>query len=282
MIIAVLLVVGLCMGSFVNALVWRLHEQESQKRKKKQDKKYLQELSVLKGRSMCPSCKHGLGVKDLIPVLSWLSLGGKCRYCKKPISAQYPVVELATAALFVGSYIWRPMPFTTAQTLLFVLWLPLLVGFMALIVYDFRWMLLPNRIVYPLAYIAGAFAVISVASAEKPGMALINTTLAVIIGGGLFYALYQVSNGKWIGGGDVRLGWILGLIAGTPARSALFIFIAALLGTVISLPLMASHKMKRNSIIPFGPFLIIGLIIVQLFGHSILFWYQRTFLGFTI
>lgn len=282
MIIAVLLVVGLCMGSFVNALVWRLHEQESQKRKKKQDKKYLQELSVLKGRSMCPSCKHGLGVKDLIPVLSWLSLGGKCRYCKKPISAQYPVVELATAALFVGSYIWWPMPFTTAQTLLFILWLPLLVGFMALIVYDFRWMLLPNRIVYPLAYIAGAFAVISVVSAEKPGMALINTTLAVIIGGGLFYALYQVSNGKWIGGGDVRLGWILGLIAGTPARSALFIFIAALLGTVISLPLMASHKMKRNSIIPFGPFLIIGLIIVQLFGHSILFWYQRTFLGFTI
>src|SRR4051812_13278636 len=99
MIIAVLIVFGLCLGSFVNALVWRVHEQEAAKKPNKK-------LSVLNGRSMCPHCEHELAAKDLIPVLSWLSLGGKCRYCHKPISKQYPLVELLTALLVVGSYIW--------------------------------------------------------------------------------------------------------------------------------------------------------------------------------
>jgi prepilin signal peptidase PulO-like enzyme (type II secretory pathway) len=106
MIIAVLVVLGLCFGSFANALVWRVHEQAGQAAKKKPDKKYLKQLSVAKGRSMCPNCKHELVAKDLIPVLSWLALGGKCRYCAKPISIQYPLVEVALASLFVVSYLY--------------------------------------------------------------------------------------------------------------------------------------------------------------------------------
>src|SRR3954465_436221 len=106
MIIAVLVVLGLCLGSFVNALVWRLHEQEEGGSKKAAAKK----LSIIKGRSMCPHCKHALKPIDLIPVISWLSLRGKCRYCSKPISIQYPIVELSTALLFVVSYIWWPEP----------------------------------------------------------------------------------------------------------------------------------------------------------------------------
>src|SRR5476651_645529 len=136
MIIVVLVVFGLCLGSFVNALVWRLHEQ---------DKKQAKNLSILNGRSMCPNCKHELAAKDLVPVLSWLSLRGKCRYCGKPISVQYPLVEMVTSGLFVASYLWWPEVLHGAQVAAFGLWLALLVGLMALLVYDLRWFLLPNR-----------------------------------------------------------------------------------------------------------------------------------------
>lgn len=273
MIIALLVIVGLALGSFVNALVWRLHEQSGKKRPAK-------ELSVLKGRSMCPHCKHTLAARDLVPVISWIALRGKCRYCGKPVSRQYPLVELATALVFALSYIWWPVVFTDTQTVLFVLWLLLVTGFMALVVYDLRWMLLPDRILSPLGAIALVWAVVTVASADKPAIACLNVVGAVLIGGGVFYALFQVSKGKWIGGGDVKLGWILGLIAGTPARSVLFIFLGALLGSLISVPLLLTKRAKRDTVIPFGPFLILAIILVQLFGHDILSWYKDTFLTF--
>ena len=98
-----------------------------------------------------------------------------------------------------------------------------------------------------------------------------------MVGGGLFYVLFQVSKGKWIGGGDVKLGWVLGLFLATPGRSFLMIFLAATLGSLVSLPLLAGKRLHKNSVLPFGPFLIIAAIIVQLFGHSILHWYQRSF-----
>jgi len=276
MIIAILIVLGLALGSFVNALVWRLRQQETAKNKSGK------QLSIIKGRSMCPACKHELTAKDLVPVLSWLALRGKCRYCGKPISGQYPLVELTTALLFVVSYIWWPVPLSGAQTAIFVLWLALLTGLLALLVYDARWSLLPNRIVYPLAVLAIVQATIAVAVNPKPVLALGNEILAVAIGGGIFYVLFQVSKGKWIGGGDVKLGWLLGLIVGTPGRSILLIFIASLAGSLVSLPLLLNGRLKRNSIIPFGPFLIGATIVVQLFGHAILLWYQRVFAPFTL
>lgn len=282
MIEIALVVVGLCFGSFVNALVWRIHEQTSEEGKKKPSKKYLKDLSISKGRSMCPHCKHELSAKDLIPVLSWLSLRGKCRYCSEPISAQYPLVELLMAGLFVASYIWWPAAFTSAQVVLFGLWLVLLIGLVALLVYDFHWKLLPDRIMLPLSVVAATYAAIAIITSTKPLHALILTFFAVLIGGGIFYALFQLSAGKWIGGGDVKLGWLLGLVLGTPSRAVLMIFLAALMGSILSVPLLATNRLKRSSTIPFGPFLIIAAIIVQLFGHSILFWYQKTFLGFTV
>jgi len=280
MIVTVLVVLGLCFGSFVNALAWRLHEQADEKRRKKPDKRYLSQLSVRHGRSMCPECKHELSPKDLVPVLSWLSLRGRCRYCGKMISWQYPAVEVGLATSFALSYIWWPQSFDTAQKSIFILWLAILTGLLALLVYDVRWKLLPNRLIYPLSGIAGLFALIGIAIANHPLIVLLDVIGAVLIGGGLFFVLFQLSDGKWIGGGDVRLGWLLGLIVGTPARSLLFIFLAALGGSLFSLPLIASGRLKRTSVIPFGPFLIIGAIVVQLFGNDILNWYRHTFITF--
>jgi prepilin signal peptidase PulO-like enzyme (type II secretory pathway) len=276
MIIVILAVVGLCLGSFVNALVWRVHEQAGQAGKRKADKAYAKRLSVATGKSMCPYCHHELSAKDLVPLLSWLSLRGRCRYCGKPISRQYPVVEAATALLFIASYVWWPSDITGTQVAVFVLWLLLLTGLMALLVYDVRWFLLPNRILYPLGALAIVQALLVIIAADNPFTTVLNMVAGVAIGGGLFYVLFQISKGRWIGGGDVKLGWLLGLIAATPGRSVLFIFLASLLGTLVSLPLMKSNRLNRHSLIPFGPFLIAGLVIVQLFGGDILHWYSHT------
>lgn len=297
MIIVILIVFGLCLGSFVNALVWRLREQQSDRKQTAKPKSAksaaaksklkqaahlkvaTKDLSIIKGRSMCPHCHHKLSGRDLIPVVSWLSLNGKCRYCHKPISWQYPVVELLTAALFVFSYIYWPYNLHGAQIVIFALWSMLLVGFMALIVYDLRWYLLPNRIIYPLSVVAGLLAIVQIAIAPKPALALLHTILGVIVGGGIFYGLFQVSKGKWIGGGDVKLGWVLGLVLGSPSRSFLFIFLAALGGSLFAVPLMLSGKLKPKTVIPFGPFLIAGAIVTMLFGGDILHWYQYTLIG---
>lgn len=280
MIIAVLAVLGLALGSFVNALVWRVHEQETESAKKKPDKDYLKKLSVSKGRSMCPNCKHELQTKDLIPLLSWLSTGGKCRYCKKPVSRQYPVVEIVTAVAFIASYIWWPEDFDNAQKAIFAAWLIVLTGLVALLVYDARWKLLPNRIMYPLGWIAGIMAMLNIAAADRPLHAFLGVVGGVLIGGGIFYVLFQVSQGKWIGGGDVKLGWLLGLVVATPGKAFLVLFVSSILGTLFSLPLMATKKLKRDSTIPYGPFLIIAAYLVVLFGSSFLNWYTETFINF--
>lgn len=279
MIIAALVILGLCLGSFVNALVWRIHAQEQELEKKKPSSKRLKDLSISQGRSMCPQCKHQLKAKDLIPILSWMSLGGKCRYCRKPISVQYPIVEAATAALFVAQYVWWPNELVGVEVLIFGLWLVLLTGLVALSVYDLKWLLLPNRLMYPLTAIAMVIAALRIVVADNPLSALVSVLLAVAVGGGLFYLLFQISQGRWIGGGDVKLGWLLGLVVGTPGGSIFFIFIAAVLGSLISLPLLVSKRLKRSSVIPFGPFLILGAVIVQLFGEGILHWYTQSLLA---
>ena len=277
MIIAALVVVGLCLGSFVNALVWRLHEQEEESGKKKPNNAYLKSLSISRGRSMCSHCHHPLAAKDLVPVFSWLWLQGKCRYCGKPIPDS-PVVELVTGLLFVTSYVFWPEVLQGWQIAIFGLWLAIVVGLVALTIYDLRWFILPNKLIYPLSVIALVQSGIVIAVAPDTAKALLDTALAVAVGGGIFYLIFQISSGKWIGGGDVRLGWLLGLIVGTPARSLLFIFIAALAGCIISAPLLLTGRLKRNAVIPFGPFLILGAFIVELFGTNLLNWYQNLFL----
>ncbi len=263
-------------GSFVNALVWRLHMQASRKQKvesKKSNNLKSSDLSIIKGRSMCPGCKHELSAKDLVPVFSWLTLGGRCRYCKKPISWQYPLVELFTAFLFVFSFFFWPLEWNTYGVINFVVWLIIIVGFMSLIIYDLKWMLLPNRIVFPLIVISVLLAVFNILSNESLSN-LYQTVMSVAVAGGIFYLLFVISGGKWIGGGDVKLGLLIGLILGDPYLAFLVLFIASLLGTLYILPGILLKRVNPRSRIPFGPFLIMATIIVQLFGLSLVEWYK--------
>ena len=276
---AICIIVGLALGSFINALVWRLHEQgKARPQGKAKSKPKSDDLSITKGRSMCIHCHHTLAWYDLIPVISWLTLRGRCRYCSKPIGWQYPVVELATAILFALSYKAWDRPLDGANLITLIVWLGILVGLLALFVYDLRWMMLPNRIIKPLASLALLYALVTIINADSPLHALIQVLLAVLVLGGLFWALFQISGGNWIGGGDVKLGFVLGLLAATPVQAVLLLFLASVLGTLVAIPLMVAHKAKTTTRLPFGPFLITACVVVVLYGQQIITWYNHLFL----
>lgn len=269
-IAVVLVVLGLIFGSFINALVWRMYEQD--KKQKAKSKK----LSILRGRSMCPNCRHELSVGDLVPVFSWLVLGGRCRYCLKPISWQYPLVEITMAAIFVISYLLWPVSLHGAgQWLLFITWLASAVGLLALAVYDFRWMLLPSRILYPTFFVAltGRLGYIVFFADDKTSSFQLLAS-SFLVASGIFLLLYIFSQGRWIGFGDVRLGLITGTLLANPTNALLMIMLASMLGTLFVLPALLSGKRNAASKIPYGPFLIAATAVVLLLGDNISDWYR--------
>lgn len=293
MIVFILAVFGMIFGSFANALVWRLHGQESleddiagledEKPGKARDRKIaglrqkLAELSMGKGRSMCSACRHPLAPKDLVPLFSWIWLRGKCRYCHGPIQDP-PLMEIGLPVLFVASYLLWPMEWSGYGVVSFGFWLVFLVAFIALTLYDIRWFLLPDKIVWPLVGLA-ILQVLLHAFVFGGGLEVLVTAFwGVVTASGIFYLLYQVSRGEWIGGGDVKLGIVLGLLVGGPMQGLLLIFIASLLGTVASLPMLFRSKSKRSAIIPFGPFLMAATVILILAGNRLVDWFTTLML----
>lgn len=225
---------------------------------------------------MCPKCRHQLHARDLVPILSWVELRGRCRYCSKPIHWQYPIVELLTSVLFVISFLEWPGDFSAFGILGFGFWLVSLVLLLTLAIYDIRWMLLPDKLVYPLIATSTVVTVcLAIAGNDW------HTVASAAVGGiglsGLFYLLFVVSGGTWIGGGDVKLALGLGLLAGGIVETILLLFIASLAGTMASLPLLVRHKQLSQKV-PFGPFLILASIIVFFWGSQMIDTYSR-FIG---
>lgn len=272
MIILGLILVGLALGSFVNAWAWRLHEQEDVKLGKNPDKKYLARLSIQKGRSMCTFCKHELAAIDLVPILSWLYLRGKCRYCHHRIKNDNPMSEILIPVLLVISYVWWPYTLTGVGKYLFSFWIVFVVAFMALAIYDIRWYILPDNIVRPLIIlaliqVAGQIAIYGISPH------LLSTAFwGVVFSSGIFYSIFVLSKGQWIGGGDVKLAIVIGIILGGPTMSLLMLFIASSLGSIVGIPILLAGN--RNVRLPFGPFLLVATFIVMLFGKSIITWYK--------
>jgi len=255
MIPLLLIILGLILGSFVNAFVWRIHKNKD----------------WVNDRSECTHCHHKLGPLDLVPVLSWVMLGGKCRYCHKKIDDS-PLVELSLPAVFLLSYFYWPMELAGRGLVEFVFWLVLLVGLLALTVYDLRWFLLPDKIVFPLVGLTFVGVLVS-AIMERDIQIITMAVACALIISGIFYILFQLSKGTWIGGGDVKLALVLGLLCTSLLEPFLLLFTASVAGLIGSLPSIIKGKAKAKTQIPFGPFLIIGLIIVRLFGGSIISWY---------
>jgi prepilin signal peptidase PulO-like enzyme (type II secretory pathway) len=244
---------GLVFGSFINAWVWRTHSKKS----------------VLKGRSMCPECKHTLAWYDLIPVFSWIGLGGKCRYCKNPISLQYPLVELLTALLF-GLLYFLVLPFSALGWIQLILLFAITVLLVAAFVYDARYMLLPEKFMLPAVVLAGLYLLTSVL--QFGWGTLVPQLVAFVVAVTAFTALWFFSKGKWLGAGDIRIVAIMGLLL-PPKQLLVGLFAAYVAGAVWGVYLIVAKGKGRKSKVPFGPFLIIGLYIGLFFGVQIADWY---------
>lgn len=261
MVIFILTFAGLAVGSLINAFVWRFHKNaETNQRNTKQH------YSILHGRSVCTHCKTTLAPRDLIPVLSWISLRGRCRYCRGKIEDN-PLAELLTAMLFVVSYIYWPFSIIVlADILVFVLWLMIVFLLVFLFIYDLRWMLLPDVFVFVFTITAITF--VTAVSFLHYGSGYL---LSAFVGGAVlfsfFYFIYTISDGKWIGGGDVKLLFGLGLLSGSALAGLFVVFLASFIGTLLVLPSLISRKIDVMQPLPFGPLLIIATFVVYFYSN---------------
>ncbi|MDQ3093592.1 MAG: prepilin peptidase [bacterium] len=252
-------VIGAALGSFSLVLAWRYHDGKD----------------WVGGRSECDKCHKTLSSNDLIPVISWLSLKGKCRYCKKPISSQVFVAELGLGVVAGLSYYFWPHELISAWAWLhFGVWLIILTVMSALFWHDYRWQQLPTRFMEVLIGLAAVEALLELI--VKNNLSLIGILAAVggaLTCGGFFWLIYKISRGRWIGDGDAMLGLGLGLIAGSPLGAFILIFMSSIIGTLVSFPLLLSSRLKMKSRIAYGPLLIVSVIIVQLFSERLINWY---------
>jgi len=239
----IIFIFGLAIGSFLNVVIYRLE----------------QDKSFVFGRSYCPKCKKTLAWHDNIPLLSFIVLAGRCRFCKKGISWQYPLVELATAVVYLAAY-WR-YGLTLGGLAIMIFCSFLLLIF----VYDFKHYLIPDGITIP------AMAVALILNIAR-GFALSDLLLAAIVGAGFFGLQYVISRGQWIGGGDIRLGALMGLMLGFGQLLAA-LFIAYLIGSVVGVSAVLLSRKRLKSQIPFGPFLVLGTLIVFIWGRELIDWY---------
>jgi leader peptidase (prepilin peptidase)/N-methyltransferase len=239
---------GLCVGSFLNVVIYRvpLHE------------------SIVMPRSHCPTCGSSIADRDNIPVISWLLLRGRCRNCQAPISPRYILVELAGGALFAGAAarlgINGDLP-----ALLF-----LLAGLLALACIDFERLILPKSIVYVTLLLVVVSLVIDAAVTGQWTKLLVAAVCAVAWF--VLFFLMNLASPRILGFGDVRLALVLGFALGWLGWRyvVLGFFAGNLIGLVIGVALIASKKIRRDQPVPYGVFLALGTAVALYAGPELL------------
>lgn len=274
-----LVLFGLVFGSFAGATVWRLRARQLVADKKVGEPVDAKEYKMLKGlahektsqdHSRCLHCGYLLRWYDLIPLVSWLSLGGKCRNCHTPIGIMEPLIEFGTAVFFVASYALWPTDLTSGLHIAtFAAWLIAGIGLAIMFAYDARWFLLPDKINFAVIGLGLVSTVLMVIDSTDTAGAIWNAVGSVGILSGIYLVLYLISQGRWIGFGDIKLGLGLGLLLGDWKLAAIGFFFANLIGCLVVIPGLASGKLKRTSRVPFGPLLIMGVILAKLIGVGI-------------
>jgi len=243
-------VVGAAIGSFLNVCIYRLPEG----------------LSVISPRSRCSECGLQIGWRDNIPIVSWLLLRGRCRGCGTGISVQYPLVELVTALLWVAAAVRYGFSW---QALTVAVFLTLLLG---IALTDARTYIIPDE------FSIGGLVLGLALSFAPGGLTPLQSFGGAALGFGLLYLAAVL--GEWwlkkpaMGGGDIKMMAMVGAFLG-PIGAVLTIFLGALVGTIIFLPL----TLRTNRLVPFGIFLAVGAAVTQAWGGAIVEWYRVNMLG---
>lgn len=276
LIAGALLLLGVVLGSFAGAQVWRVRARQLRTDKQTghpYDKHEWRQLRVLlqgtvrDDRSRCLQCGHVLAWYDLLPVVSWLSTGGRCRYCQQFIGWFELVMELVLGVGLALSYLVWPWALP-ASSLLFAVWVVVALVLMILAAYDAKWQLLPDPLNYGLMVLGALFVLVRVMTLHD--IDFVSLTGAVALLAGLYGGLYAISRGAWIGFGDVKLCVGLALLLGDWRLAFMTLFFSNMLGCIIVLPGLARGQLNTRSQVPFGPLLIIGCVISLLFGGHIL------------
>jgi leader peptidase (prepilin peptidase)/N-methyltransferase len=246
--VAIVALTGLAIGSFLNVVIHRLPRRES----------------IVTPASRCPQCLAALAWHDNVPLLSYLTLAGRCRACRTRISVRYPLVELTTAVVFVAQYLvfgWTPL---LAVRQLFA------ASNIALFAIDLEHHLLPDAITLPAVPI-GLLASLFL----PPGV--ISAMIGVLAGGGFLWlvaeAYYRYAGVEGMGGGDIKMLAMIGAFLGWQL-TLLTLVLSSLLGSVIGVTLIVSRRGGLKSALPFGTFLALGALVASTFGEQILAWYM--------
>ncbi|MFC5528549.1 prepilin peptidase [Cohnella yongneupensis] len=244
---------GLLIGSFLNVVAIRV----------------LAGQSIAYPPSRCAKCEHTLGSLDLVPVFSYLFLRGLCRYCKDPISARYPIGELATGILFAITYLILGLQRELAVAL-FVTCILIVITQT-----DLQSLRIPNAVV--AVGIAGA-ALLRLWSHPLP---LWNYFAAMFVGSGILFLIGVITGHllkkETMGGGDVKLYAFIGIALGIKL-TLLSLFAASVCGLVFSWARTLAGQRERDAVIPFGPFIALGALIVYYYGDQVIAWYVDRFL----
>lgn len=238
---------GLVFGSFFNVVGLRIPKKES----------------ISTPPSHCTSCQRRLTVIDLIPVLSYIILRGKCRTCHTKISPIYVVTEIVTGLLFAFTVWSLGLTVETAVALFFISLLVIIV------VSDFAYMLIPDKI---LLFFLPFLLVGRILSPLDPWW---DSLLGAVIGFGILYLIAVVSKGG-MGGGDIKLFFLIGLVLGT-MNTLLTLFIAAFIGMIVGIIVLKVRNQGRKTPVPFGPSIAAAAVIVYFYGDKILNWYMNLF-----
>jgi len=241
-----LFLTGLFVGSFLNLLSDRLPKGED----------------VLFGRSHCDFCKKSLRWYELIPVISFILQGGRCRRCHKKLSIRYPIAELVTGVVFAVVTLLYGWNFASGG--LIVLSAALIVLFLA----DLNYQILPDSMI-----VVGVLATVAYYYFTGPLPRLLPNMLTGAAASGFFYLLFAVTRGRGMGLGDVKFAFLMGLFLGYPLTVAA-LYVAFLTGAVVGVILIMNRRVGWKSHIAFGPFLILGMISAFIWsGQFIKLWH---------
>lgn len=258
MLIIYLSSLALLVGSFLNMLIDRLHTKE-------------QIIGV--SRSHCDTCGHILGVRDLVPIVSWLMLRGKCRYCGAPIPVRNTLVELITAALVVLAYVelFESNLESIEEIPIFVLVTIILCALLVLLVFDVYHQILPDSVTVVALL---ATIVLHGFSFVENGIlfgniSFMNSMLSAFGSALPYFILILITKGAGMGGGDLKLAFVMGLLLGYPK---IFVaqYLAFILGGIVAIVLLMGGKKRFGQTMAFGPFMIIGTYVVLFWGDEII------------